>query len=235
MEKIKETFVDKLDSFRRDHLVPAKDDRKKFEKTTKQYCTAMEKHLALKPAKSAEGQVQESDASIESEKRVFRREAMAYVMKLQEVQERRKFEFVEILLAFMYGGKTFYHQGHETGEEMSPYMTDLGINLNKTRDNFDSTRTEATLLMHKMLEKPAQESSTGNKMFTRQGYLFSMEKSKLLFLTRELTCITCKVGGCALAPSPAVHAVLNMTVYTCACRGSWYSLEQVFLFVSEGS
>ena len=37
----------------------------------------------------------QSDISIEEEKRTFHKQAMAYVMKLQEVHERKKFEFVE--------------------------------------------------------------------------------------------------------------------------------------------
>ncbi|KAF6032167.1 hypothetical protein EB796_009523 [Bugula neritina] len=180
MEKVKETFVDKLEEFRKSHIVSAKDERKRFEKTTKQYCTALEKHLSLKPGKSAEGQIQESDSTIESEKGQFHKEAMAYVMKLQEVHERKKFEFVEILLAFMCGWKTFYHQGYEIGQEMEPYLSDLGVKLNKTRDNFESTRDEASQLMNKMALKPTPDGPIStNKMFTRQGYLFAMEKKAL--------------------------------------------------------
>ena len=48
---------------------------------------------------------------MEFERKEFYQESMKYVLALQEVQERKKFEFVETLLTFMYWWLMFYHLG----------------------------------------------------------------------------------------------------------------------------
>jgi hypothetical protein len=116
------------------------------------------------------------------EQRDFARAGLAYVCLIQEVQERKKFEFVETIQAFMYGWLTFYHQGHEVAKDFKPYMTDLQIRVQNTRENFNSSRDDIQALMRKMLEvrqtKPV-DPGTLNKMYTRTGYLFFMEKKAL--------------------------------------------------------
>ncbi|KAH9494947.1 Rho GTPase-activating protein 26 [Bulinus truncatus] len=90
---------------------------------------------------------------------------MKYVLKLQEVQEKKKFEFVEILLSYMLGWLTFYHQGYVDLEEFRLYDNDLRLFLQKTRENFNCTRDEAQSLMSRMLNenkalKPSDQSGT---------------------------------------------------------------------------
>jgi len=43
----------------------------------------------------------QADASLEMERKHFYQESMKYVLLLQAVQERKKFEFVEIVCNFM--------------------------------------------------------------------------------------------------------------------------------------
>ncbi|GBM17397.1 Rho GTPase-activating protein 26 [Araneus ventricosus] len=119
-----------------------------------------------------------ADASLETEQRQFARSSLEYVLFLQEVQERKKFEFVETILSFMYGWLTFYHQGHEVAKDFKSFSTDLQKKLQRTRENFDATHAEAKQLMIKLLDKPLDSGSL-NKMFTRQGYLYLMEKKAL--------------------------------------------------------
>jgi hypothetical protein len=112
------------------------------------------------------------------EQRHFFQASLEYIIFLQEVQERKKFEFVETILSFMYGWLTFYHQGHEVAKDFKSFMTDLQRRLQKTRENFTATHAEAEHLMKRFLEKP-QDPGSLNKMFTRQGYLYLMEKKAL--------------------------------------------------------
>ena len=67
----------------------------------------------------------QADASLELERRDFVRAGLEYVYLIQEVQERKKFEFVETLLGFMYSWLTFYHHGHEVAKDFKPHMTEL--------------------------------------------------------------------------------------------------------------
>ncbi|XP_071547865.1 rho GTPase-activating protein 26 isoform X4 [Panulirus ornatus] len=178
LERSFEQIIRPLESFRKEAIGGAKDGRKKFEKQTQKFCQSQERYLNLSIKK--DGQVlQEADASVEMEQRHFVHASLDYVFLLQEVQERKKFEFVETLLSYMYGWLTFYHQGHEVFNDCNPYMRDLQVRVQKTRENFEATRQESVQLKNKMLEvRKTKSMDPGNmdKMYTRQGYLFLMEK-----------------------------------------------------------
>ncbi|XP_031635203.1 rho GTPase-activating protein 26 isoform X2 [Contarinia nasturtii] len=111
--------------------------------------------------------------------REYLRESLSYVLAIQDVQERIKFEFVETLLGFMSGWLVFYHLGHEIAEDAKEYMTDLQHKVQKTRENFDETRMKAEELKAKYMDSKMKPETE----FTKQGYLFLMEKSKLKAFT----------------------------------------------------
>ncbi|XP_059480973.1 rho GTPase-activating protein 26 isoform X4 [Neocloeon triangulifer] len=171
-------IIQPLEKFRKEHIGGVKEGRKKFEKHSLKFCQSQERYLNLS-TKKQDTVLQEADATLEMEQRHFCQASLQYVCLLQQVQERKKFEFVEPLLSFMYGWLTFYHQGHDTHHDFKPYMLDLQFRIQKTRSNFDSTRDQTDSLMKRMLElRNANPVDLGiyNKMYTRQGYLYLMEK-----------------------------------------------------------
>ncbi|XP_065352971.1 rho GTPase-activating protein 10 isoform X2 [Cloeon dipterum] len=171
-------IIQPLEKFRKEHIGGVKEGRKKFEKHSLKFCQSQERYLNLS-TKKQDTVLQEADATLEMEQRHFCQASLQYVCLLQQVQERKKFEFVEPLLSFMYGWLTFYHQGHDTHHDFKPYMLDLQFRIQKTRTNFDATRDQTDSLMKKMLElRNANPVDLGisNKMYTRQGYLYLMEK-----------------------------------------------------------
>ncbi|XP_020293773.1 rho GTPase-activating protein 26 isoform X2 [Pseudomyrmex gracilis] len=141
-----------LENFRKEHIGGVKDGKKKFEKQTIKFCQSQERYLNLS-IKKQDNVLQEADATLEMAERHFSQASLEYVFLLQEVQERKKFEFVETLLGFMFGWLTFYHQGHEVAKDFKPYMTELQLKI----------------------QKSAVESGL-NKLHSREGYLFLMEK-----------------------------------------------------------
>ncbi|GAB6027268.1 hypothetical protein CHUAL_001553 [Chamberlinius hualienensis] len=175
-------FISPLEEFRKKHIGVAKEGKKKFDKHTAKFCQSQERYLNLSTKKQGNVLI-EADASVEMEQRAFYKASLEYVFRLQEVQERKKFEFVETLLSFMYSWLTFYHHGHETAKDFRPYMTNIQERVQKTRANFTAAHEKAETLMHKMLEvrKLTKTHETGplSKMCTQQGYLFLMEKKAL--------------------------------------------------------
>ncbi|XP_063240093.1 rho GTPase-activating protein Graf isoform X2 [Bacillus rossius redtenbacheri] len=163
-----------LENFRKEHIGGVKEGKKKFEKQTGKFCLSQERYLNLS-TKKQDTVLKEADAALVMEHRHFVQASLEYVFLLQEVQERKKFEFVETLLGFMYGWLTFYHQGHEVANEFKPYMRELQHKLQKTRENFNSTRDITESYMQKMLEK-AMETGGSIKPDVKEGYLYLMEK-----------------------------------------------------------
>lgn len=176
-----EHFVKRLENFRKENLGAAKEEKKNFDKQTAKFCASQERYLNMK-TKINDSQLKEADAQVEMEKRGFYQASMKYVLRLQEVQERKKFDFVEILLGYMLGWMSFYHQGYEAFEDFKQYESYLRFLLQKTEQSFDSTRESAERLMSKMLDargtKSMDQSGT-MRVFTRQGYLYLMEKKAL--------------------------------------------------------
>ncbi|KAL6426163.1 hypothetical protein ACFW04_009016 [Cataglyphis niger] len=152
LERAYDQIILPLENFRKEHIGGVKDGKKKFEKQTIKFCQSQERYLNLS-TKKQDNVLQEADATLEMAERHFSQASLEYVFLLQEVQERKKFEFVETLLGFMFGWLTFYHQGHEVAKDFKPYMTELQLKI----------------------QKSTIESGL-NKLHSREGYLFLMEK-----------------------------------------------------------
>uniref|UniRef100_A0A8C3TWP9 Rho GTPase-activating protein 42 n=1 Tax=Catharus ustulatus TaxID=91951 RepID=A0A8C3TWP9_CATUS len=167
-----------LEKFRKEQIGAAKDGKKKFDKESEKYYSILEKHLNLS-AKKKESHLQDADTQIDREHQNFYEASLEYVFKIQEVQEKKKFEFVEPLLAFLQGLFTFYHEGYELAQEFAPYKQQLQFNLQNTRNNFESTRQEVERLMQRM--KSANQDYRPPSQWTMEGYLYVQEKRPLGF------------------------------------------------------
>ncbi|KPP70993.1 rho GTPase-activating protein 26-like, partial [Scleropages formosus] len=115
-----------------------------------------------------------ADSQVDQVRQHFYEVSLEYVFKVQEVQERKMFEFVEPLLAFLQGLFTYYHHGYELAKDFNDFKTELTISIQNTRNRFESTRSEVECLMKKMKESPHEHKNVSPH--TMQGYLFVLEK-----------------------------------------------------------
>ncbi|KAH8420246.1 hypothetical protein KR009_007980 [Drosophila setifemur] len=168
-------IIESLEDFRKKQIGGVKENKKKFDKKTEKFCQSQERFLNMS-TKKPENTIQEADASLGMHEREYIQESLSYVLRIQEVQERIKFEFVEILLAFISGWLVFYHTAHEQAEDHRDYLQDLRHKVQKTRENFEEAREKVTELKTKYMEKRTKPE----EIFTKRGYLFLMEKSSLL-------------------------------------------------------
>ncbi|XP_032312012.1 rho GTPase-activating protein 26 isoform X2 [Drosophila ananassae] len=168
-------IIESLEEFRKKQIGGVKENKKKFDKKTEKFCQSQERFLNMS-TKKPENTLQEADASLGMHEREYIQESLSYVLRIQEVQERIKFEFVEILLAFISGWLVFYHTAHEQAEDHRDYLQDLRHKVQKTRENFEEAREKVTELKTKYMEKRTKPE----EIFTKRGYLFLMEKSSLL-------------------------------------------------------
>ncbi|XP_018106133.1 uncharacterized protein LOC734991 isoform X1 [Xenopus laevis] len=170
---VNETLVKPLERFRKEQLGGVKELKKKFDKETEKNYSLLDKHLSLS-AKKKEPHLQEADVQVEQNRQHFYQLSLDYVCKLQEIQERKKFEFVEPMLSFFQGIFTFYHQGYELANDFNHYKLDLQINIQNTRNLFDGTRSEVEDLLRKIRRNPQEHKRASP--FTMEGYLYVQEK-----------------------------------------------------------
>ncbi|KAL1489895.1 hypothetical protein ABEB36_013822 [Hypothenemus hampei] len=171
LENASSSVLKPLEEFRKKYIGGVKNEKKKFEKQTAKFCQNQERYLN-KTTKNP-NTLQEADASVDMAERHFYAASMDYVYLIQEVHERKKFEFVEALLTFVYAYFTFYHQGHEIKKDFEPFMKDLQSKIQKTRSNFDDFSEK---LKKRMSEVQKQEGPLSISKGCKEGYLFLLEK-----------------------------------------------------------
>ncbi|XP_062274964.1 rho GTPase-activating protein 42 isoform X2 [Scomber scombrus] len=171
-----DVLITPLEKFRKEQIGAAKEGKKKFDKETEKYYSTLERHLNLS-SKKKETYLQEADTQIDKERQLFYDASLEYVFKIQEVQEKKKFEFVEPLLAFLQGLFTFYHEGYELAHEFEPYKQQLQFNLQNTRNNFVSTKQEVEKLMKRI--RSADQDYKPPGQWTMEGFLYVQEKRPL--------------------------------------------------------
>uniref|UniRef100_A0AAQ5YNA1 Rho GTPase activating protein 42b n=1 Tax=Amphiprion ocellaris TaxID=80972 RepID=A0AAQ5YNA1_AMPOC len=195
-----DVLITPLEKFRKEQIGAAKEGKKKFDKETEKYYSTLERHLNLS-CKKKEAYLQEADTQIDKERQLFYDASLEYVFKIQEVQEKKKFEFVEPLLAFLQGLFTFYHEGYELAHEFEPYKQQLQFNLQNTRNNFVSTKQEVEKLMKRI--RSADQDYKPPGQWTMEGFLYVQEK-------RESSSLDSKPLGLFLPTSPPPNGlVLN--------------------------
>ncbi|XP_073507367.1 rho GTPase-activating protein 26 isoform X1 [Phyllobates terribilis] len=173
IENAGEVLITPLEKFRKEQIGAAKEVKKKYDKETEKYCSVLEKHMNLSSRKK-EVHLHEADSQVDQMRQHFYEVSLEYVLKVHEVQERKMFEFVEPLLAFLQGLFTFYHHGYELAKDFSDFKTQLTISIQNTRDRFEGTRSEVEALMKKMKENPHEQQTFSP--YTMEGYLYIQEK-----------------------------------------------------------
>ncbi|XP_053573135.1 rho GTPase-activating protein 26 isoform X1 [Bombina bombina] len=173
IENAGEVLITPLEKFRKEQIGAAKEVKKKYDKETEKYCSVLDKHMNLS-SKKKEVHLHEADSQVDQMRQHFYEVSLEYVLKIHEVQERKMFEFVEPLLAFLQGLFTFYHHGYELAKDFSDFKTQLTISIQNTRDRFEGTRSEVESLMQKMKENPHEHQAMSP--YTMEGYLYVQEK-----------------------------------------------------------
>ncbi|XP_072446812.1 rho GTPase-activating protein 26-like isoform X1 [Chiloscyllium punctatum] len=174
IENAGDVLISPLERFRKEQIGAAKEAKKKYDKETEKYCNVLEKHLNLS-SKKKDSHLQEADSQVDVVRQHFYEVSLEYVFRVHEVQERKMFEFVEPLLAFLQGLFTFYHHGYELAKDFGHFKTPLQISIQNTRDRFEGTRSEVESLMKKMKANPQEHQSISP--YTMEGYLFVQKKS----------------------------------------------------------
>nr|CAB3222848.1 rho GTPase-activating protein 26 [Phallusia mammillata] len=183
IERSEIQLIKPLELFRKNQIHSYKESKKSFDKSSERYYKQLEHTLALSHKKKDQLLV-DSDNELLYLKRQFHKDGLNYVSKLQEIQERKKFEFVEHLLMFMKVYFNFFKQSHETALDCQEYIQDLQMKLIATRERYDGTRDKTQNLMRKMEENPDRNKDTGGhgvdgSRWSRAGYLFMMDKNTI--------------------------------------------------------
>lgn len=104
----------------------------------------------------------------------FYESSVEYVYQIHQVQDRKKFDVVEPVLAFLHSVLTLNNLTVEMTQDFMPYKQELQLSLQNTRNHYESTCEELEELMKRM-KHPSQIYKMHN-FLPIEGYLYCQEK-----------------------------------------------------------
>ncbi|KAH8552778.1 hypothetical protein BGW37DRAFT_271523 [Umbelopsis sp. PMI_123] len=161
---ISSMFLEPLEQFIRAELSPVKELKKKFERSSDDVDSALAKYMSKKPK---DQMIAEASRDLYESRLKFQTDYMEYVMKLNEVEAKKKFDFVENILGYMYTSSVYHHQGYETLKDLEPYMRDLTGLLQDSRQRYSEE-----------LEESQQYQSECFQNMVENGKLSTEDKSR---------------------------------------------------------
>ncbi|KAM6911232.1 oligophrenin-1 [Lycodopsis pacificus] len=173
VQNASDLLIKPLEKFRKEQIGVTKEKKKKFEKESEKYHSQVDKHLNLS-AKKKESQLQEADEILDKERVNFYESSVDYVYQIHQVQDRKKFDVVEPVLAFLHSVLTLNNLTVEMTHDFMPYKQELQLSLQNTRNHYESTREEMEELMRRM-KHPSQICKMHSFLPT-EGYLYCQEK-----------------------------------------------------------
>ncbi|XP_053703559.1 oligophrenin-1-like isoform X2 [Synchiropus splendidus] len=173
VENASDLLIKPLEKFRKEQISVTKEKKKRFDKESEKYYSLVDKHLSLS-SKKKESQLQEADDLLDKERVNFYESSVEYVYQIHQVQDRKKFDVVEPVLAFLHSILTLNNLTVEMTQDFMPYKQELQLSLQNTRNHYESTREQMEDLMKRM-KHPSQISKIQTLM-PMEGYLFCQEK-----------------------------------------------------------
>ncbi|XP_069002871.1 oligophrenin-1 isoform X1 [Embiotoca jacksoni] len=173
VQNASDLLIKPLEKFRKEQIGVTKEKRKKFEKESEKYYSQLDKHLNLS-AKKKESQLQEADELLDKERVNFCESSVEYVYQIHQVQDRKKFDVVEPVLAFLHSIVTLNNLTVEMTKDFMPYKQELQLSLQNTRNHYESTCEELEELMKRM-KHPSQFYKMHSSLPV-EGYLNCQEK-----------------------------------------------------------
>ncbi|CAO3655098.1 unnamed protein product [Mucor hiemalis] len=184
---IVDTFITPLDSFVKNTVMPIKESKKKFEKASDDVDSALSRYMSKKPKDPT---LNESAKELADSRKCFHKCYMEYVSKLNDIEAKKKVDYMENVLAYMYSESAFHHQGYEILKDLEPYMRDLTGLLHDSRQRHEEEEQEG-LLYQQVCEQnavdqynPMQNSNTTKLADTppnpnKAGYLFERKHGRV--------------------------------------------------------
>ncbi|XP_069753143.1 arf-GAP with coiled-coil, ANK repeat and PH domain-containing protein 2-like isoform X2 [Narcine bancroftii] len=128
-DQVQRSIKSQLQIFVKEDLRKFKEAKKQFDKVSEEKENALAKNAQVQRNKQHE--VEEATNILTATRKCFRHIALDYVLQINVLQSKRRYEILKSMLSFMYAHLTYFHQGYDLFMELEPYMKDLGAQLDQ--------------------------------------------------------------------------------------------------------
>ncbi|XP_078281330.1 arf-GAP with coiled-coil, ANK repeat and PH domain-containing protein 3 isoform X3 [Rhinoraja longicauda] len=118
-----------LHNFVKEDVRKFKETKKHFDKVREDLDLALIKNAQATRSKAHE--VEEATGTLTMTRKCFRHLALDYVLQINVLQAKKKFEILDAMLSFMHAQYTFFQQGYDLLKELDPYMKKLATELDQ--------------------------------------------------------------------------------------------------------
>ncbi|XP_055984366.1 arf-GAP with coiled-coil, ANK repeat and PH domain-containing protein 3 [Sorex fumeus] len=165
-----------------------KEDVRKFKETKKQFDRVRE-DMELALVRNAQAprhrphEVEEATGALTLTRKCFRHLALDYVLQINVLQAKKKFEILDSMLSFMHAQSGFFQQGYALLHQLEPYMKKLAAELDqlvidaavekRDMEHKHAAIQQRTLLQDFSSEEPKAEFDVDAPSgVVMEGYLF---------------------------------------------------------------
>uniref|UniRef100_A0A672SPU3 Arf-GAP with coiled-coil, ANK repeat and PH domain-containing protein n=1 Tax=Sinocyclocheilus grahami TaxID=75366 RepID=A0A672SPU3_SINGR len=126
-----------------------KEDVRKFKETKKQFDKVRE-DMEIAQVKNAQAprnkphEVEEASSTLITTRKCFRHLALDYVLQINVLQAKKKFEILDSMLSFMQAQYSLFQQGFNILDEVDPYMKKLAAEVRYTHICFSRISSSLT-------------------------------------------------------------------------------------------
>ncbi|XP_076850377.1 arf-GAP with coiled-coil, ANK repeat and PH domain-containing protein 3b isoform X2 [Brachyhypopomus gauderio] len=113
-----------------------KEDVRKFKETKKQF-DRLREDMEIAQVKNAQAprnkphEAEEAAGTLITTRKCFRHLALDYVLQINVLQAKKKFEILDSMLSFMQAQYSMFQQGYSLLDELNPYMKNLAAELDQ--------------------------------------------------------------------------------------------------------
>ncbi|XP_076131904.1 arf-GAP with coiled-coil, ANK repeat and PH domain-containing protein 3 [Alosa pseudoharengus] len=165
-----------------------KEDVRKF-KETKKHFDRVREDMEIAQVKNAQAprnkphEVEEATGTLSITRKCFRHLALDYVLQINVLQAKKKFEILDAMLSFMHAQYSLFHQGYNLLDEINPYMKKLAAELDQlvidsAMEKRDMEHKHATIQQRTLLQDFSYDDSKiefnvdAPNGVVMEGYLF---------------------------------------------------------------
>ncbi|XP_036844507.1 arf-GAP with coiled-coil, ANK repeat and PH domain-containing protein 3 isoform X3 [Oncorhynchus mykiss] len=166
-----------------------KEDVRKFKETKKQF-DRMREDMEIAQVKNAQAprnkphEVEEATGTLSITRKCFRHLALDYVLQINVLQAKKKFEILDAMLSFMHAQYSLFQQGYNLLDEIDPYMKKLAAELDQlvidsAMEKRDMEHKHATIQQRTLMQDFSYDDSKAELFnvdapngVVMEGYLF---------------------------------------------------------------
>eukprot|EP00064_Thunnus_orientalis_P016521 superscaffoldBa00003299_g16587 len=160
-----------------------KEDVRKF-KETKKHFDRVREDMEIAQVKNAQAprnkphEVEEATSSLSITRKCFRHLALDYVLQINVLQAKKKFEILDAMLSFMHAQYSLFQQGYNLLDEIDPYMKKLAaedFSYDDTKVEFNVDAPNGVVMEGYLFKRASNAFKTWNRRW------FSIQNSQLVY------------------------------------------------------